>query len=99
MMTQAKLLKFKTTPINFLFRQFLKFEANYMNSIDLPIFPKELELDASELNNGLKRISAFAISKYFLQDLSNLRPKKIIKGLISLPRQIYSIIWQARSKF
>ena len=62
MMSQAKLLKFKTYPANLLFREFFNFEANYLHQADLPTFPKELRLDTSEFKKGFQKISAFAIS-------------------------------------
>ena len=98
-MTQAKLLKFKTSPTNFLFREIFNFEANYMYTAELPNFPKEFKVDTSELKKGLKRISAFAISKYIIKDLTNLRPRNIFRNLISLPNQLLSTILQARTRF
>tara|TARA_B100000614_G_C14277371_1_gene381969 strand:+ start:115 stop:411 length:297 start_codon:yes stop_codon:yes gene_type:complete len=98
-MTQAKLLKLKTSPTNFLFREIFNFEANYMYTAELPNFPKEFKVDTSELKKGLKRISAFAISKYIIKDLTNLRPRNIFRNLVSLPKQLFSTILQARTRF
>tara|TARA_Y100001978_G_C23551291_1_gene364640 strand:+ start:389 stop:601 length:213 start_codon:yes stop_codon:yes gene_type:complete len=70
-----------------------------MHPIELPTFPKELQVDTSELKRGLERISTFAVSRYLIQDLITLKPKNIIKGLVSLPRTIFIVISQARSKY
>ena len=70
-----------------------------MHPIELPTFPKELQVDTSELKKGLERISTFAVSRYLIQDLITLKPKNIIKGFVSLPRTIFIVISQARSKY
>ena len=98
-MSQTKLLKFKTYPINWLYRAYFKFEEKFIYPIELPTFPKELKVDSSELKKGLDKISAFAVSRYLLQDLINLKPRNILKSLVSLPRTIFSIISQARSQY
>tara|TARA_Y100001933_G_C18941855_1_gene539936 strand:- start:361 stop:657 length:297 start_codon:yes stop_codon:yes gene_type:complete len=98
-MPQARLLKFKTYPSNWLYRAYFKFEENFMRPIELPAFPKELQVDSSQLKKGLDKISAFAVSKYLIQDLTNLRPKHILKTLISLPSTIFTVISQARSNY
>ena len=98
-MSQTKLLKFKTYPSNWLYRAYFKLEENFMHPIELPTFPKELQLNTSELKRGLERISTFAVSRYLIQDLITLKPKNIIKGLVSLPRTIFIVISQARSKY
>ena len=98
-MSQTKLLKFKILPSNLLFRAYFKFEDSFMHPIELPSFPKELQVNSSELEKGLKRISAFAISRYLIQDLISLKPRNILKGLVSLPRTIFLVISQARSKY
>ena len=98
-MSQTKLLKFKTYPTNLLYQAYFKFEENFMKPINLPSFPKELYLDSSELKRGLERISAFAISKYLIQDLISLRPKKILKDLFSLPHTLFSTISKSRSRY
>ena len=98
-MSQTKLLKFKTYPSNWLYRAYFKLEENFMHPIELPTFPKELQVDTSELKKGLERISTFAVSRYLIQDLITLKPKNIIKGFVSLPRTIFIVISQARSKY
>ena len=98
-MPQAKLLRFKTYPITWLYRAYFKFEENFIHPIELPTFPKELQLDSSELKKGLDKISAFAVSKYLIQDLINLNPRNILKSLLTLPRTIFTVISQARSKY
>ena len=98
-MSQTRLLKFKTYPSNWLYKAYFKFEENYMSPIELPSFPKELRVDSSELKKGLEKISAFAVSRYLLQDLTNLRPRRILKSLASIPITLFTVISQARSKY
>ena len=98
-MSQTKLLKFKTYPSNWLYRAYFKFEENFINPVELPTFPKELRVDSSELKKGLDRISTFAVSKYLIEELINFNPKNIFKSLVSLPRTIFSVLSQARSKY
>ena len=98
-MSQTKLLKFKIYPSNWLYRAYFKFEENFINPVELPTFPKELKVDSSELKKGLEKISTFAVSRYLIQDLISLKPKNILKSLISLPRTIFTVISQARSKY
>merc|ERR1712224_155263 len=91
-MSQTKLLKFKTFPSNWLYRAYFKFEENFIYPIELPTFPKELQVDSSELKKRLDRISAFAVSRYLIQDLISLNPRNILKNLVIFPRTIFSII-------
>ncbi len=98
-MTQTKLFKFKKYPIDFLFREFFKFEVNYMHPIELPIFPKELQVDTSALHKGLQKISDFAVSKYLIQDLTSIMPKNIWKSLALSTKKILTVILQARSNY
>ena len=98
-MSQTRLLKFKTYPTNWLYRTYFKFEENFIHPIELPTFPKELQVDSSELKKGLERISAFAVSRYLIQDLISLKPRTILKSLFSLPRTIFTVILDARSKY
>ena len=98
-MSQTRLLKFKTYPSNWLYRAYFKLEENFIHPIELPTFPKELQVSSSELKKGLERISAFAVSRYLIQDLINLKPRHIFKSLVSLPGTILTILSQARSKY
>ena len=98
-MSQTKLLKFKTYPSNWLYGAYFKLEESFIHPIELPTFPKELQVNSSELKKGLERISTFAVSRYLLQDLINLKPRNIFKSLVSLPRTIFTVISQARSKY
>jgi len=98
-MSQTKLLKFKTYPSNWLYRAYFKFEEKFLYPIELPTFPKELKVDSSELKKGLDRISAFAVSRYLIQDLMSLKPRNILKNLVTLPRTLFTVISQARSKY
>ncbi len=98
-MSQTKLLKFKTYPSNWLYRAYFKFEERFMHPIELPDFPKELQVDSTQLKKGLERISAFAISRYLIQDLISLKPRDILKSLVSLPHTLFTVISQARSKY
>ena len=98
-MSQTRLLKFKTYPSNWLYRAYFKFEENFISPIELPAFPREIKVDSSELRKGLEKISAFAISRYLIQDLTNLRPRHILKTLASIPITLFTVISQARSKY
>ena len=98
-MSQTRLLKLKTTPSNWLYRTYFKFEEIFISPIELPAFPKELQLKSSELKKGLEKISAFAISRYLIEDLTNLRPRHLLKSLASVPKTFFTIISQARSKY
>ena len=98
-MSQTKLLKFKTYPSNWLFRAYFKFEETFIYPVELPTFPKEFQVDSSELKKGLDRISTFVVSRYLIEELINFKPKNIFKSLVSLPRTIFTVILQARSKF
>ena len=97
-MSQARLLKFKTYPSNFLFQELCRLEANFSLQIDLPIFPKELHEVSSELQQGLQKVSAFAVSKLLMESLTNTKPFIILKNLSSTPLKIRDIIVQAKSK-
>ena len=98
-MSQTKLLKFKIYPSNWLYRAYFKLEENFIHPIELPTFPEELQVNSSELKKGLGKISAFAVSRYLIQDLINLKPRNILKSLVSLQRTIFTVISQARSKY
>ena len=69
-----------------------------MHPIKLPTFPKEFHLDSSELVKGLEKVSAFAVSKYLIQDLTNMKPRSILKNLVSQPQKMFTVISQAKSK-
>ena len=99
MISQTRLLKFKTYPSNWLYKAYFKFEENFMNPIELPAFPKELQVNSLEIKKSIKKISAFAISRYLIQDLTNIRPRHIFKNLVSIPMTLFKIISQARSKY
>ena len=98
-MSQSRLLKIKTYPTNWLYRAYFKFEEIFISAVELPDFPKEIQVDTSKLKKGLGEISDFAVSRYLIQDLTNLRPKHIIKGLASLPKTIFATILQSLSKY
>ena len=98
-MSQTKLIKFKTYPSNWIYRAYFNFEEKFIYPKELPIFPKELQIDSSELKKGLERISAFAVSRYLIQDLISLKPRNILKNLVTMPRTILTVISQARSKY
>ena len=98
-MSQTKLLKFKTYPSSWLYRAYFKFEEKFIQPVELPTFPKEFQVDSSELKKGLDRISTFAVSRYLIKELINFKPKNIFKSLVSLPQTIFSVISQAISKY
>tara|TARA_A100000164_G_scaffold242269_1_gene215378 strand:- start:20 stop:331 length:312 start_codon:yes stop_codon:yes gene_type:complete len=96
-MSQARLLKFKKSPSNFLFQELCKLEANFSLQIDLPAFPKELHQASSELQQGLQRVSAFAVSKLLMESLTNTKPFNILKNLASKQQILKANIIQVRS--
>ena len=98
-MSQTKLLNFKTYPSNLLYLAYFKFEDKFIYPIELPTFPKELKVDSSKLKKGLDSISAFAVSRYLIQDLIILKPRNILRNLVNMPRIILTVILQARSKY
>jgi len=81
-MSQAKFLKFKTYPTNFLFQELCKLEANFSLQKDLPTFPKELHQASSELQQGLQKVSVFAVSKLLMESLTNTRQFNILKTML-----------------
>ena len=99
MISQSNFLRLKKYPTNFLFKEIFRLEVNYMNPIKLPIFPKELFLDSSQLHKGLEKISDFAVSKYLIQDLTSIKPKNIFKNILSTPKKMFTIISQSRSSY
>ena len=98
-MSQTKLLKFKIYPSNWLYRAYFKLEENFTYPMELPIFQKELKVNSSELKKRLEMISAFAVSKYLIQDLISLKPRNILKSFVNLPNTIFTVISRARSKY
>ncbi len=69
-----------------------------MHPINLPAFPKEFNLDSSELKKSLEKVSVFVVSKYLIQDLTNMKPKIFFQNLVSQPQKILAVISQAKSK-
>ena len=98
-MSQTKLLKFKTYPSNWLYRAYFKFEDYFINPIELPTFPKDLPVDSSKLKRGLERISDFAVSRYLIQEIISVKPRNILKSLVSLPQTIFTVISRSLSKY
>ncbi len=99
LMSQAKLNKLKTSPIIFLSNEIFKLEVNYMLQTKLPAFPKELQENTSIIRKGLEKVSAFAVSKYLMEDLINTKPLTILKNVASAPLTVTSQIIQAKSKY
>jgi len=98
-MSQTKFLKLSKYPINFLFREYFKFDVNYMHPIELPNFPRELKLNTTNFHNNLEKISNFAVSKYLIQDLANIKPKNVLKSFFFTPQKIFKVIAQAKSNY
>jgi len=98
-MSQAKLNKLKMSPIVFLSNEIFKLEVNYTLQTKLPAFPKELQENTSMIRKGLEKISAFAVSKYLMEDLINTKPLTILKNVASAPLTVTSQIIQAKSKY
>ena len=99
LMSQAKLNKFKMSPIVFLSNEIFKLEVNYTLQTKLPEFPKELQENTSMIRKGLEKVSAFAVSKYLMEDLINTKPLTILKNVASAPLTVTSQIIKAKSKY
>jgi len=99
LMYQAKLNKLKMSPIVFLSNEIFKLEVNYTLQTKLPAFPKDLQENTSMIRKGLKKVSAFAVSKYLMEDLINTKPLTILKNVASAPLTVTSLIIQAKSKY
>ena len=54
---------------------------NYTLQTKLPAFPKELQENTSMIRKGLEKVSAFAVSKYLMEDLINTKPLTILKNV------------------
>ena len=98
-MSQAKLNKLKMSPILFLSNEIFKLDMKYMLQIKLPEFPKELQENTSMIKKGLEKVSAFAVSKYLMEDLINTKPLTILKNVASAPLKVTSQIIQAQFKY
>ena len=98
-MYQAKLNKLKMSPIVFLSNEIFKLEVNYTLQTKLPAFPKELQENTSMIRKGLEKGSAFAVSKYLMEDLINMKPLTILKNVASAPLKVTSQIIQAKSQY
>ena len=98
-MSQAKLNKLKMSPIVFLSNEIFKLEVNYTLQTKLPAFPKELQENTSMIRKGLGKVSAFAVSKYLMEDLINTKPLTILKNVASAPLKVTSQIIQTKSKY
>ena len=99
LMSQAKLNKLKMSPIVFLSNEIFKLEVNYTLQTKLPEFPKKLQEDTSMIRKGLEKISAFAVSKYLMEDLINTKPLTILKNVALSPLTVTSQISQAKSSY
>ena len=98
-MSQAKLNKLKMSPIVFLSNEIFKLEVNYTLKNKLPEFPKELQENTSMIRKGLEKVSAFAVSKYLMEDLTNMKPSTILKNAVSASLTVTSQILRAKSKY
>ena len=99
LMSQAKLNKLKMSPIVFLSNEIFKLEVNYTLQIKLQEFPKELQENTSMIRKGLEKVAAFAVSKYLMEDLINMKPLTILKNVASAPLTVTSQIILAKSKY
>ncbi len=99
LMSQAKLNKLKMSPIVFLSNEIFKLEVNYKLETKLPAFPKELQENTSIIRERLKSVSAFAVSKYLMEDIINTKYLTILKNMASSPLTVTSQIIQAKSKY
>lgn len=95
----SKIKQIKISPIVFLSNEIFKLEVNYTLQTKLPAFPKELQENTSMIRKGLEKVSAFAVSKYLMEDLINTKPLTILKNVASAPLTVTSQIIQAKSKY
>jgi len=95
----SKIKQIKMSPIVFLSNEIFKLEVNYTLKTKLPEFPKELQENMSMIRKGLEKISAFAVSKYLMEDLINMKPLTILKNVASAHLTVTSQIIQAKSKY
>ncbi len=86
-------------PIVFLSNEIFKLEVNYKLQTKLPEFPKDLQENSLTISKALKKISAFAASKYLMEDLISMKPLTILKNVASAPLIVTSQILQAKSKY
>jgi len=73
--------------------------VNYKLETKLPAFPKELQENTSIIRERLKSVSAFAVSKYLMEDIINTKHLTILKNMASSPLKVTSQIIQAKSKY
>ena len=99
LMSQVKLHKLKMSPIVFLSNEIFKLEVKCTLQTKLPAFPKELQENTSMIRKGLEKVSAFAVSKYLMEELINMKPLTILKNVASAPLTVTSQIIQAKSKY
>ena len=98
-MSQAKLQKLNTFTSSFIFEEIFKLNNNYINPIKLKTFPKEFKLDSFKISNDFNKISTFLVSKYLIQELTILNPKKIFLNFFLLPKEIITVISKAKSNY
>ena len=99
LISQAKLKRLKMSPIAFLSNEIFKLEVSFMPQTKLPIFPKKLQANSSTIKKGLQKISAFAVSKYLMEDLTSMKPLTILKNVALSPLTVTSQISQAKSSY
>jgi len=87
------------SPIVFLSNEIFKLEVNYTLQTKLPAFPKELQENTSMIRKGLEKVSAFAVSKYLMEDLTSMKPLTILKNVVLSPQKVISQISQAKSSY
>ena len=98
-MSQARLKRLKMSPVAFLSNEIFKLEVSYTLQTILPIFPKNLQVNSSKIKKGLQKVSAFAVSKYLMEDLTSMKPLTILKNVVLTPLKVTSQILQAKSSY
>ncbi len=99
LMSQAKLKRLKMSPVAFLSNAIFKLEVSFTPQTTLPAFPKQLQANSSTIKKGLQEISAFAVSRYLMEGLTNMKPLTILKNVALTPLTVTSLILQAKSSY
>ena len=99
LMSQAKLKRLKMSPVTFLSNEIFKLEVGFTPLTKLPIFPKNIPANSSKIKQGLQKVSAFAVSKYLMEELTSMKPSTILKNVFLTPLTVTSQISQAKSSY
>ena len=56
-------------------------------------------MNSLTIKKGLQKVSAFAVSKYLMEDLTSMKPLTILKNVVLSPQKVISQILQAKSSY